>query len=82
MAPPPQQPLYSLAGLKRWSCSSNELPGMLTAETLFRQLRSGAAVTDIKNLHVYDFDNTRQSPTSDNHGGLILQENPLTVKRD
>jgi len=38
-------PLRTVTSLKRWSCSDRQLPLIHT----------------IKNIHVYDFDNTRES---------------------
>ena len=42
MAPPPRPPTFTVTGLKRWSCLNKDIP----------------PVSQIKAIHVYDFDNT------------------------
>lgn len=51
----------TITGLKRWSCHSNDLPRR--HDSLFadrKTLTLCPAVSQIKALHVYDFDNTRE----------------------
>ena len=52
---------YTLTGLKRWSCVTRELPRMymkFSDMKIVTNLRE--AVSQVKALHVYDFDNTRK----------------------
>lgn len=53
-----------LEALNRWSCVNNELPGV-SCHTLKSFYLAFADITqdvdEVKHLHVYDFDNTRES---------------------
>lgn len=80
MAPPlphgssavdPRKPTYSPTSLKRWSCQSNgDLPGTKSPGNEIKFTRPEAnlgiytAVSQIKAIHVYDFDNTCKQAAS------------------
>ena len=53
---------YTITGLKRWSCQARQLPCMslLLTCALFNA-HFALAVSQVKAIHVYDFDNTCES---------------------
>lgn len=60
-------PSHTLTSLKRWSVATKELPGerasgimKLFCENGANRYICGLAVSQIKTIHVYDFDNTRE----------------------
>ena len=70
----------TLTGLKRWSCQSKELPSMQDPENIFSNAESLQAVSKIKALHVYDFDNTcklRNAFATDEPLKLAVFRSPL-----
>ena len=54
----------TLTGLKRWSCLSKELPCMLSSPFMHPDADQRLAVSKIRALHIYDFDNTCSQPES------------------
>lgn len=66
-----RMPTRTITGLKRWSVASRELPGgfdlhVLKIHVLVRWLTVSlriAAISQVKAIHVYDFDNTCKSFT-------------------
>jgi len=50
---------HTLTGLKRWSCHGRELPRKLYGIRTLEVCSQGTAVSQVKAIHVYDFDNTR-----------------------
>ena len=56
--------LHTLTGLKRWSCHSRELPRKLHELPTRKFTNQETAVSQVKALHVYDFDNTCWQPST------------------
>lgn len=64
-----RSPSHTLTSLKRWSVATKELPGeragcasgIMDASVKIELMGvCGLAVSQIKTIHVYDFDNTRE----------------------
>lgn len=50
----------TITGLKRWSCQNAELPrkGVVPLLTSIQSSDQATAVSQVKAIHIYDFDNT------------------------
>lgn len=75
---PQRSPSHTLTSLKRWSVATKELPGERAVWTHQRGLWTlpremkltvvlGSAVSQIKAIHVYDFDNTCEDHPVSHH---------------
>jgi hypothetical protein len=69
-------PSHTLTSLKRWSVATKDLPGeragcasetVASSVNLELTVACGLAVSQIKTIHVYDFDNTRENHRSSRH---------------
>ena len=51
---------HTITALQRWSCGTRDLPGNMSTSIHKLQTEQTLAVSQIKALHIYDFDNTSE----------------------